>query len=154
MQLLDEGRLGAQSLPVSFKSFLQPWFFINVRHGKISASTSPRSSSADGTVDGVGLKTPSGGSSPSEVLEMETGRLGTWRLRRDRDEDRLTAFIRRVLAHRELVYPSTFVSRGLADVHVAPARVFQVAAAAYVRRLVGAWARRPARTRCRRPQLV
>ena len=28
--------LGAQSLPVSFKNFLKPWFFINVRHGRVS----------------------------------------------------------------------------------------------------------------------
>jgi hypothetical protein len=29
--------LGAQSLPVSFKNFLKPWFFIDVRQGRVSS---------------------------------------------------------------------------------------------------------------------
>src|SRR5256886_3947296 len=28
--------LGEQSLPVSFKNFLKPWFFIDIRHGQVS----------------------------------------------------------------------------------------------------------------------
>ena len=28
--------LGARSLPVSFRNFLRPWFFIDVRHGRVS----------------------------------------------------------------------------------------------------------------------
>ena len=29
--------LGAQSLPVNFKNFLKQWFFIDVRHGRVSS---------------------------------------------------------------------------------------------------------------------
>jgi hypothetical protein len=28
--------LGEESLPVSFKNFLKPWFFIDVRQGRVS----------------------------------------------------------------------------------------------------------------------
>ena len=32
-----KGGRGAQSLPVTFKNFLKPWFFIDMRHGRVSS---------------------------------------------------------------------------------------------------------------------
>jgi hypothetical protein len=36
VQLLGEGRPRAQSLPVTTKNFMKPWFFVNVHRGRVA----------------------------------------------------------------------------------------------------------------------